>query len=452
MDYTNEQLADALRRADAAGDVEAARAIARKLNDQKSVDFSFGEMISNIPSSAVKYGSDIVSAVSNPMDTLKGVGGLAQEALTGEFAQELGRVFTGQGPSQDSISGAIHSGIKSRYGTADAAKQTLMNDPVGVLADVAGGTSLSGLKVGRALEPARAATKSAKAGIKATVPADKPVKMYQKAAKFSTTLDEGKRARIIQTALDEGVMPTAKGVKKVEGRIDILNHSLDDLIQSATANGTKIPVQAVFAHLKELRKTKGGFKIEGSSDLAAINKFAANFHKSLGGKKFVTPDELQAFKVDAYKKIAWDAKRMAGSPIKEDTFKAMARAAKDALSKGVPGADDINRQLGELYELQPHLTRAAGRVENRNAVGLTTPLNIGAGGYAGSVAGSPEIGFLAGTAAAVINNPKMQSRLAIALNKIKQGDIGWLEANKGAAEVRLALDFAGRLNDQLANQ
>ncbi len=423
-------------------------------SDVGGTDFSFKEMASNIPSSAGKYAKDIYSAARHPVETGKAVGSLLGDAVSGRYAQEIARVATGQDPSQG-ISGAVHSGIKGRYGTSQDAVNTIEQDPIGFLADISGIGAFSAFKPARALEPVRAATKPARAAAKKLVPKDKPADLYQKSAKFSTSptvLSKGKRDQIIQTALDEGAMPTPKGLEKIQGRIGVLNQQIDDLITQSTKAGSEIPTQAVLAPLKQLRAKKGGFKIESSQDLKFIDDFENQFKATFGNKATVTPKELQRFKVDAYDKISWDARRMAGTPIKEDTYKAVARGAKEAIAEEIPEASKINKVLSDLYSLEPHLERSARRVGNRNPVGLTTPINIGAGGYAGSVAGTPEIGFMAGAAAAVMNNPKMQARLAIALNKLKKGDIGWIEANKGATEVRLALDMAGRLTDQQTNQ
>lgn len=419
---------------------------------QEGVDFSFKEMLSNIPESAVNYGKDMVGAVTNPKQTLMGVAGLAHEVMSGKTAQSIAANITGEEMQGAPYSQAVQQGIDDRYGSADKAKQTLMNDPVGAFADVAGmgvaGRVPGVSKVAAAAEPVNLAGKAARTATKAVIPESAANKLYQSAAKFSTTLSPEKRAKIVQTALDNGIMPTRRGVVKVDNRVDVLNASLDDLIDAATESGKDIPVNAVFQHFGELRKTKGGVKAEGAADLRAIDRFAKEFHQHMKGRTHITPKEMQQFKVDAYQKINWDAKRMTGSPIKEDTFKTMARGAKDSIEKAVPEAHDINKALGELYELQPHLVRAANRIENRNLLSINAPMNIGAGGVLGSAADATGLGATIGMFGAALGNPKIKAGVAIALNKLKQGDIGWLEANLGSAEVRIALAMAGRLNDE----
>lgn len=463
--YSSDQLRSAFLNAHNAGDVEAARAIAKRIRESEQpepVDFSLGEMVSNIPGSAVQYGKDILHAVSNPADTAKAIGGLAQSVgnKLGRTAAELvhGQEMEPMPEHSEAAANAVGGAIKDRYGSVDAVKKTLMTDPVGALADVSGAMMASRVpgvaKAAAAVEPMNAAVRSARSVGKFLIPEKAAQNLYQSSAKFSTTkLSPEQLAGVVQTALDHGIMPTAKGVAKVQGRLDILNTQLDDLISNATDLGVQIPAREIYQHLGELRKTKGGIRLGAESDVAAINKIAGEFrdHMKKLGKTSLSPAELQEFKVNAYKDINWDAKRMTGTPIKEDTYKAMARAAKDEIAKSVPDVANINKALGELYDLQPHLTQAARRIGNRNPIGLTTPLNVGAGGFLGSAADATGVGVAAGVVASALNNPKMQARIAIVLNKMKNGDVNWLKNNMHLAETRIALSLAGRNEEEISD-
>jgi hypothetical protein len=121
-------------------------------------------------------------------------------------------------------------------------------------------------------------------------------------------------------------------------------------------------------------------------------------------------------KVDTYNKIAWDAKRLRGSPIKEDAYKAIARGAKESLEQMAPEVSDVNRQLGELYELQPHLQRAAGRIGNRNIMPLTGMLNPAAG----AAVGGP-LGAAIGAGTSIFELPRVKARTAIGLENLRTG-------------------------------
>ena len=100
-------------------------------------EFSFGEMVSNIPSSAAQYGSDIWQAVTNPVDTLTGLGRTAAGAVQKFHPDAYSQEYV---PYADAM-GEYFSG---RYGGMDEVGQTAMNDPVGMLGDVAGALSVAG--------------------------------------------------------------------------------------------------------------------------------------------------------------------------------------------------------------------------------------------------------------------------------------------------------------------
>jgi hypothetical protein len=159
----------------------------------------------------------------------------------------------------------------------------------------------------------------------------------------------------------------------------------------------------------------------------------------------LTPQELQSLKLDAYEKINWDAKRMTGSPVREDTYKAIARGAKDSIEDLVPGVGPTNKQLGPLYELQPHLQRSANRIGNRNVVSLNAPLNIGAG----STIGGP-LGTAVGAGVSILEIPQVKARLALWLNQAKQqGLLGNLfDNNLATTATRQGLFQTGRMSEQ----
>jgi len=466
--YTLEQVESAIREADKAGNREdvlrlgAYRETLLKQAPEPKQATSFSDLPGNLIPSAARYASDIWTAISHPVDTAKGIGVLAG-SLGNKLGRQAAELVTGQEQDvmpehSEFIANAAGKAIKERYGSLDAIKNTLVSDPVGALADVSGLGAVTG-KIGKvqklaqvsaAAEPLNLATSATKAAVKLVVPEKTAQKLYQSAAKFSTTLSPAQRNAIVQTALDQGIMPTSAGVVKVQNRIDVLNAQIDELINAASNSGASVPVGAIFQHLDDLRKSKGGVKIESTKDINTINKIAKEFHKALKGKETVTPKELQAFKVDAYKRVKWNPKTGTVKPIKEDTFKALARGAKDAIEGEIPQTADINKLLGELYELQPHLKRTANRIDNRNLLSINAPLNVAGGGVLGSTLDATGIGVSAGLIGAVLGNPKTKARLAIALNKMKDGDVSWLNKNIGTAEVRVALALAGRNEENVS--
>jgi len=84
--------------------------------------------IGNIPTSAFTLGKGLVSAISHPIQTIKGVSsavaGGVEKLIPGEQAQE-------------SSFDDVINGLKERYGSLDALKKTAIEDPVGLALDVA---------------------------------------------------------------------------------------------------------------------------------------------------------------------------------------------------------------------------------------------------------------------------------------------------------------------------
>lgn len=157
------QMMQALRNADAAGDTEAATRIAGMIKaagpqaqptaqpQQTPLQWSDvpGQALSNIPSSAAKFGGDIYEAVRHPIDTLETVSKLGAGALqnvlpesfvnvvnqAGDYLSSKGLVSPND-PNEKEIASKVGEFFSERYGTEEGFKQALANDPVSVMADV----------------------------------------------------------------------------------------------------------------------------------------------------------------------------------------------------------------------------------------------------------------------------------------------------------------------------
>lgn len=421
----------------------------------EDVDFSIAEMAKNIPSSAYQYGADTVDAIVHPIRTAKAVGGLTKAmALKAIRNYQEAKYGLEDAPAQENeaMADAAIDHYKGRYGSVNALKRTLMQDPVGALADASGVTSVGAAAriprmagIAAALEPVNVVSKTARTVAKTALPKSLAPRMYESAAKFSTVPSPERRAATVQTALDEGIVPNERGAAKLQGRLDVLDSELDALIAQSTQQNVQIPANAVFSHFKALRNQKGGMRIEAKADLEKIDDVARKFSERLNGRQFVTPAELQTLKTDLYKKIYEANSGRKKKSIKPDTYSALARGAKDAIVSRLPETEAINQKLGDLLELKRQLPKAINRIENRDLVPYRSPI---VGGLVGSVVDSTGAGVAAGTIAAMMGNPKVKARIAIGINKIKQGDIGWLDQNLTAAEARVALSLAGRQEEE----
>lgn len=132
-----------------------------------------GQALSNIPKSGAEFLGNIYQAVSSPIETAGNikdvfVGGV-QNALPESMQSESAR------PQREAAS-AVGKFFKDRYGSVEGLKQTIANDPVGLLADVSsvatGGGALAAKipgmagvgkvasAVGRAVDPLRLTAKA----------------------------------------------------------------------------------------------------------------------------------------------------------------------------------------------------------------------------------------------------------------------------------------------------
>ena len=414
---------------------------------QSPSDFSVGEMVSNIPSSSWQLAKDMVYPFMHPKQTAEGLynvgSGAVQKLIPGEQGNEV-------------YADAVGQFMGDRYGSWDAVKQTAMNDPMGLLSDASAVVTGGGMllpkvgktvrKAGMAIDPVNIALNTGKAGINAATSSRFPQKLYQSAAKFSTTMPHDERARLIQTALDNKIMPTPRGVQKLDDMISDLNYQLTDVISTAEGAGRKIHKNVLYKHLDDATKKLGGYKIESHKDLAKLNKLIQEYDEFLSseGRVWFSPQELQDFKVDAYKRIDWKPGMKPVGAAKKATHKAMARGAREGMEVMVPEVGDINKQLGPLYELQDPLSRSAARIDNRNLLSITGPLNVG-GGYA--LGDTP--GALAGAGVSALGSPKIKAANAMLLNQWKnQGLLGGFTENSMIPFLmRQGLLQSGRIND-----
>jgi len=135
--------------------------------------------IGNIPSSSFGLAKDVTTAVFNPIDTAKAVFGTVKGGgtkLAREVSERIGFEDTAnrvpQSPEEQQFVGVMNF-FKDRYGSLDAIKETVVEDPVGFLADAAalltgGGTALKGAgtisKVSKVADVTRAGEALVKAG------------------------------------------------------------------------------------------------------------------------------------------------------------------------------------------------------------------------------------------------------------------------------------------------
>jgi len=443
-----------------------------------SKDFSFLEMAKNAPGSAANLVKDayqgVKQVVTHPIDTAQAIGKTAAGGLykANEAAKDVLPDFMTSpiykdgewfgkgdvlGKDQEPYADAMIDAVKGRYGSMDAAKETLQTDPVGVLADLAGVLSGTGAvtrspglsRLGAAMDPVNAASNTVKytgGRVAQHLPSKlSPQGLYESAAKFGTTVP--RRQQKIQTALDNRLMPSTAGNERLQGMIGNLNSQLDYLISTAEASGRTVPADAVFRHLGELRRREGGVRLDAPQNLTEIDRIIGTFREHLTeiGKDNLNAADLQKLKTDAYQKINFDARRQTGTKTGEEAYKAVARGAKELIEETVPGTRETNQALSPLYDLQESLQKAANRVENRDMVGLGLPAKMGAGSVV-----DPVIGTTMGLTSGIMDMPKPKAALAIQLNDLINNATvhRFIQNNPNTSLARLAAILAGRSTEE----
>ena len=416
------------------GDTEAMQKFYLIAQQYEPVDFDVMTMIRNIPESTMGVMSDIGTMISHPIQTGSAIGKLGGSALEkgGRMFEEF---YTGEDiapePGKEVYADQFLSGLEEDYGSVDAIKRKAMEDPAGMGLDIAG-----------VLTPLKIPSKLLRAGAKGTqklIPEGAPERLFESSTKFGTTLKPGERAGLTRTAIDERLIPGDRGIAKMNTRIETLGTTLDDLIAKATEADTLIPATEVLKHMNELRRTKGGVRMGKDRDLVVIDRMMREFDDLLGGRKTLTPAELQKFKRSAYEDINWNVRNLRGEPAEQVTLKSMARGAKEAVGEAVPGTRAANQVLSDLLDLKPHLERAAARIGNRNMFSIMAPLTgMATGGLFGGAIGGGA-GTAIGVLGTMIMNPKMKARIAIAMDRFKKSDMEWIMKNKNLPEVAVLI-------------
>lgn len=437
--------------------------------DQAGSDFSIAETLKNIPESALQLGKDIVEPILSPVETAKSLQSLGQGLVEKAFVPSvIDGVDFGQTENEEVVD-AVGDFINERYGSIDAFKSTVQEDPVGVLADVAGlfsgGSTLlpkagkvgkiAGAveAVGKAVDPLNISVSAVKILAKSGkhIPQALPEKLLESALKFRPSIKPAQRGNMVRTALDQGIMPTTGGLQKITDKLDVLNTGLDEIIDAATESGKTIPKEAVFSKLKQLRRDLGGAKIDAPVDLRVIDRLEKQLDENLKRlkKDRLTPRELQDLKTDAYKRINFDITQGRAGFAKQEARKAIAKGAKESLEAIDPSIKRTNRQMGDLLELNKELERVVTRLDNRNLISLDTAVKIGAGAATGTA-----VGTAAGVGASVFGAPRVKARIAIILENLRRAaDTREIIKNKlPPVLARSLLVVAGRLNDSLNEQ
>lgn len=347
---------------------------------------------------------------------------------------------------------------KDSYGSWDKIKNKAMNDPFGMWADASGfgalaTTPLRATSLGKAANQAAVATdpvnvllNAPKPVIKAVTPKDMPKKWMKESVKSSFKVDN--LDANINTMLDEGIVPTYKGMQKADSVINDVGNQLDALIKESSNSGAKVHRSVIFQYLTDLKNKLSDVSnaTDAVEDVAKMQAMADRAFQYLVDNKgeYLTAKQLNDFKRKQYDKINYNAKNLKGEQVADQTRKAMARGAKDGVESVIPEAHNLNARQGALLELMPELSKAARRIEGNYPWGLMQGVTTGIGHQ---IFGP--VGAAVGAAYSTLKHPMVQPHAAIWLNKLKnQGLLGMFGDNAlSPALMREGILQSGRVND-----
>jgi len=158
-----------------------------------------GEMIGNVPGSAIEFGKSMVTPILHPIETATGLKDLSLGLLESLWPGEQGH---------EKYADAMVDFFKERYGGINEIKETVKKDPVGVLADVS--SLLSGLGGASRLAFGKGATltKALRTGAAVTEPTNIVTKpagwLTQKVAAPTLAMSSGVESEATKRALQGG--------------------------------------------------------------------------------------------------------------------------------------------------------------------------------------------------------------------------------------------------------
>lgn len=273
-----------------------------------------GEALSNIPSSAAKFASDIVQPFLSPVETAKSLADAAAGGLRAgakavlpesmfNAVDSLGNPEANQRIEQ--TAGAVGQFFKDRYGSVEGIKNTLATDPVGAAGDAAlalmGGGAVAARApgaVGRAGQAARAAGQT----VDPLNAAVRGVGAVARAPAHVLGLTTGTGSTPIQGMFDAGrsgnrsAVEHMRGQRPIEEVVDMAESAVSGMgrdrnaayqagMQSTKANKTAIRLGPVVQSLRQAyddltyRTPQGQVYVKNDEAMRALQQVADKVHE-----------------------------------------------------------------------------------------------------------------------------------------------------------------------------
>jgi hypothetical protein len=435
-------------------------------------DFQVGEMVRNIPSSAVQFGKDIVQPFLHPIETAKGLGELALGAgskVAGMVDPE-GQAALAQQPEwqrRQQIAEQTGEFLGERYGGLENIQRTVQEDLVGSLADLAllatgGGAGVRAAgtagklgrvaqtgqaiqRAGQALEPVNIARTALGAPAAAVGTAARkleiPQTLMEGVLKPSKTLTRADVDRKLTTILDERIPISDRGVKRIYDEIYSATRSVDDIIDEANTAGKTVDTwEIVRKSYDDLAPQYEGFPRDRQAMQNRLLELADEFGDEL------TVEQAQKLKRNIYKreKKKFERKQTVESPVetvRTETEMAVANKLMRELEDVVPEIRGLNKRASQYLDIKKEVERAVARMGSTNIFSLTDYLAPAAAGSMGGKALAIPVAF----AKAIFMGPKVKQKVATALHHMGTKGVRTQPYTQAAFQ-------AGRLQEEIFDE
>ncbi len=320
---TYEEVMQALRNADAAGDVEAATRLAQIASQMRPQQrsLSAGDVaagaIRNFPESFMGLVSDLATAVTSPVQTAKTVLDLGAGVLQAILPESLVQAVGEDKPSRE-VARKVGEFYVERYGSVEGAKKAIAEDPAGVLADAAtvlygaGGAlrTIPGAeraaavtqRAGASIDPLAVATR----GLSATLPAVAGMTTGAGGGAIQQAFEAGraggKRARMFRENIT-GAVPQENVLTAAKQNLAVLRNMKSEQYRSGMVNIAKDNtvlsfdgIDSALAKAEKRTKFKGRVTDAAAFDKVSEAKTLVDDWKALTPEEYHTPEGMDALK------------------------------------------------------------------------------------------------------------------------------------------------------------
>lgn len=380
--------------------------------------------------------SGMASAASSPIATAKAYG-----AQNEAIARKAERAFKA-GNYAEGLAHSIKYVMNGIPGLGQAAEESTDE-----LAKGNYGTG-TGKAIGAALSIALP-EKLAAAGVKLPAAAKKVIgrvaeDTYQSALKpppGSPKVSPADIKQTVRTGLKEQV-PVGQvfgmgdnGLDKLGGLLDETNNNIAQGLSARTEAGVKIDPKAIADRIDPLAE-KLSKQANPEADVATVGNAKAEFLRKYQkpgeeAPRLISPNDAQETKVATYQQLRSKYGQMGSAQVEAE--KALARGAKEEIVKAFPEIADLNLRDSRLMNLETALERAVKRIGNRDTVPI----------------GGTGVSILK----AIVDNPGIKSRIAIALDRAAISGklnvpIGTSRAAQTAARLKAFSDSLDQQQEQ----